>query len=301
MPNVKNWCFTVQVQNDDDDEPLLHLFLLSEEPRVSYIIAGRERAPTTGRRHLQCFIRFVDRLSFQDVRALLPECHLERARGTIRQNVDYCRKDGDYHEYGDLQNDDGAQGKRTDWDDYCAWCRGLDGEPSDYDIINEWPSLFARYRTSCRVIAHELCQRPLLREGILRDWQGRLYEHLSTPPDDRTVEFYVDPDGGSGKSWFCGYVFSRLPGVQLLSAGRRDDLAHMVSVNSSIFLFNIPRGQMQFLQYGVLEMLKDRMVCSPKYESSMKILKAVPHVIVFSNEQPDLTKMSADRFNVTEL
>lgn len=75
----------------------------------------------------------------------------------------------------------------------------------------------------------------------------------------------------------------------------------MIDVRSNIFLFNVAREQMQFLQYSVLEMMKDRMISSPKYESQMKILHDTPHVIVFSNEQPDYAKMSADRFKVTNL
>jgi len=75
----------------------------------------------------------------------------------------------------------------------------------------------------------------------------------------------------------------------------------MVDVRSRIFLVNVPRGQMEYLNYGVLEMLKDRMVLSPKYESSMKILLNCPHVIVFCNEDPDMSKMSADRYVIHEL
>jgi hypothetical protein len=303
MPNSFVWCFTVQTRDDEaEDGALVHLSLLSEDAVCQYICAGREVAPTTGQRHLQCYVRFNERLSFQHVRTLLPECHLERARGTAVQNLQYCRKEGDFVEYGVVPHTGTRQGQRTDWDDYADWCRSLDAVPSDHDIITLWPSLFARYRESCRVIARELAPRPVLRDGALRDWQQRLYDHLSDDePDDRTIEFYVDTDGGSGKSWFSGYVFSRLPGVQLLGPGRRDDLAHMVRTDSRIFIFNIPREQMQYLQYGVLEMIKDRMICSPKYESTMKILTAIPFVIVFSNEEPDYTKLTDDRINVVRI
>jgi len=45
---------------------------------------------------------------------------------------------------------------------------------------------------------------------------------------------------------------------------------HCVEINTHVFLFNVPRGSMQFLNYGLLENLKDRMVLSPKYDSKMK-------------------------------
>jgi len=295
----KYWCFTVQYNDNEDEQILLQLRSLHEAGTVSYVIAGREVAPTTGQKHLQCFAIFDARKSFSVVRSLLPQCHLERARGSPSQAADYCRKDGNFEEHGVPPSSN--KGKRTDWERFRDWCLELDVAPSDRDFIDHFPSLFGRYPASCRRIASELVPKPILRDGELRPWQADLYNRLGDPPDDRRIEFFVDSVGGSGKSWFCGYVFSRIDGVQLLGPGKRDDLAHMVDVRSRVFLVNVPRGQMEYLNYGVLEMLKDRMVLSPKYESSMKILLNTPHVIVFSNEEPDMEKMSADRYVMHEL
>jgi len=295
----KYWCFTIQYNDDEDQQLLPMLQQLYQQGTVTYVVAGREVAPTTGQKHLQCYAVFDARKSFAVVRALLPQCHLERARGSPTQAADYCRKDGNFEEYGTLPQS--QRGKRSDWERFRDWCLGLESPPSDRDFIDEFPALFGRYPHSCRRIASELVPKPVLREGELREWQAALFDRLGNQPDDRTVEFFVDLVGGSGKSWFCGYVFSRMDGVQLLGPGKRDDLAHMVDVRSRIFLVNVPRGQMEYLNYGVLEMLKDRMVLSPKYESSMKILLNTPHVIVFSNEEPDMTKMSADRYLMHEL
>jgi hypothetical protein len=87
----------------------------------------------------------------------------------------------------------------------------------------------------------------------------------------------------------------------LLAPGKRDDLAHAIDVSKSVFLFNVPRGSMEFLQYGVLEQLKDRVIFSPKYESTTKVILQKTHVVVFCNEEPDLTKMSADRYVIRNL
>jgi len=173
------------------------------------------------------------------------------------------------------------RGRRTDWERFCDWARHLDAQPTDREIIEQFPSLFGRYAVSCRRIASELCQSTPLRQGELRPWQAALYARLQEDADDRTVEFFVDRDGGFGKSWFCGYLVGRIDGVQVLGPGKRDDLAHCVEINTHVFLFNVPRGSMQFLNYGLLENLKDRMVLSPKYDSKMKILRKTPHVIVF--------------------
>jgi len=139
-------------------------------------------------------------------KALLPPCHLERARGSAEQGVRYCRKDGDYVEFGDVPNCD-QRGRRTDWERFCDWARHLDAQPTDREIIEQFPSLFGRYAVSCRRIASELCQSTPLRQGELRPWQAALYARLQEDADDRTVEFFVDRDGGIRK-----VLVLRIPG-----------------------------------------------------------------------------------------
>lgn len=291
-----SWCFTL---NNYTDETVLHLQLLFESEQVLYAIIGYEVAPTTGTRHIQGYVKFGNRHRFGAVRQMLPPCHLSRARGSAQQNIVYCSKAGDYDEFG--ARPVSSQGRRTEFERYRDWLLTLDAEPSDIELIQHWPSLYGRYRNALRDMARQLVPRPTLRDRCITAWQENLYARLQGDADDRTVEFFVDRDGGFGKSWFCGYVYSRLDGVQLLGPGRRDDLAHAVCVRSRIFLFNIPRGQLEYLNYGLLEMLKDRMVLSPKYESQMKILTTIPHVIVFTNEEPDMTKMTEDRYNIEYL
>lgn len=297
MSQSQSWCFTVPNYTDAVLQSLRDL--VGSPAGVSYLVFGREEAPTTGLRHLQGYIRFDSRKRFSSVRSLLPQCHLTSARGSPQQNRNYCIKDGDFEEFGVppvVQ-----QGRRTDIDRYLEWLQTLDGPPDERDLILQFPSLYLRYSGCLKRISRELCPRPVLRTGDLRPWQADLYARLEGEADDRTVEFIVDRDGGLGKSWFCGYVYSKLPGCQLLGPGKRDDLAHVVDERCRIFLFNIPRGQMEYLNYGLLEMLKDRMVLSPKYESQMKILLHCPHVVVFSNEDADETKMTEDRYNITRL
>jgi len=199
MPNSQNWHFTVQTTPENEDEFLLHLSLVSEDPRVAYIVAGREVAPTTGQTHLQCFVRCHARQSFACLQALLPPCHLERARGSAEQGVRYCRKDGDYVEFGDVPNCDQRVEEPIGKDSVIGL--DIDAQPTDREIIEQFPSLFGRYAVSCRRIASELCQSTPLRKE-LRPWQAALYARLQEDADDRTVEFFVDRDGGFGKSWF---------------------------------------------------------------------------------------------------
>ncbi len=63
-------------------------------------------------------------------------------RGTHKQGSDYCKKDGDFEEYGELPTD--QQGKRSDWDRYKEWVVGLGRVPTSDEVINQNASLYAR-------------------------------------------------------------------------------------------------------------------------------------------------------------
>lgn len=294
-PQSKHWVFTLNNYSDDD---VRHLQASFTDGPLVYLVFGYETAPTTGTPHLQGYAIFGARARRSTVlRVLGARCHVERARGTPFQCSEYCKKDGLYEECGRIP----AVGSRGQFDQFIDWVRTFHRShtrrPSEREIAQAYPALFVRYGKAIQQLIDHHLPLPVLETTECRDWQVELETALDDEADDRGVLFYVDPDGGKGKTWFIRRMLSKMPDrVQVLSAGKRDDLAHAIDPLKSIFLFNIPRDAMEFMQYSILEMLKDRMVFSPKYSSRMKILNAVPHVVVFSNEEPDQTKMTGDRY-----
>lgn len=295
----RSYAFTL---NNYTRDHINAIVALSEDRNVDYLIFGREVAPTTGTRHLQGYLIFSVRRRLDVARRLLAPAHVELARGSPVQNRDYCVKDGDFEEFGAIPDDVG-QGRRTDIDRYMSWLRNYDGFPPVREIIEQFPGLYMRYRDRCVEIRDTICTRPAIQEGDYNEWQDQLAGRLQDPcTDDRAIEFYVDPDGGAGKSWFIRRMITEHPDeVQMLSIGKRDDLAYAIDETKRIFLVNVPRDSMEFLNYAVLEMLKDRLVFSTKYQSRTKQLSHVPHVVVLSNEEPDRTKMTHDRPRITRL
>ena len=158
-----------------------------------------------------------------------------------------------------------------------------------------------RYKSAVLECIALFGKKPQLVDGELRLWQHALNERVNGESDDRSIVFVVDEEGNRGKSWLTRYWMSHLDGAQFMSVGKRDDLAYSVNTESAVFVFDIPRGHMQYLQYGLLEQLKNRLVYSPKYVSVTKVLKVVPHVVVFCNEHPDMAALSADRYKIIEL
>lgn len=64
-----------------------------------YAVFGKETGEE-GTPHLQGFVLFESMKSFRQLKELFPRGHIEKANGTISQNVVYCKKDGDFIEVG---------------------------------------------------------------------------------------------------------------------------------------------------------------------------------------------------------
>lgn len=289
------WVFTL---NNYTPEEVTTLRTAFESPSVQYATVGHEAAPTSGTLHLQGFIIFTSSQRFNAVRLFLGgRAYCARARGTTEQCVQYCKKDGDFWEVGAVPAN--QQGKRTDFEEFKTWVESQTEYPTELKIATEFTSLYARYRASCLRFV-DLFYRPPAREiGQPNGWQRDLEQQLAGEPGDRSVTFVIDEAGKSGKSWFIRYFMAKHPKqCQRLSVGKRDDLAHVFDVSVRYLFLDIPRTQLEFLQYSFLESVKDRMVFSPKYDSMCKTFDHDIHVVVFTNEEPDYNKLTNDRYDI---
>lgn len=292
----RRFVFTINNPTQDEENNVA-TFLDSD--RTVYGVYGRETG-AQGTPHLQgfCILASPQRFSFLHTN-LCPRAHLEVAVAKSHQAAAYCKKEGDFEEFGELPNN---QGKRSDIDTFKEWVTELSVRPSEREVARAFPALYLRYRTNLMQLVGHLSKPPDFGLGELRGWQRELDELLEDEPDDRSVNFYVDTEGAKGKTWMVRYLLTKYPdGVQALSIGKRDDLAHCIDPTKNIFLFDIPRGSMEHLQYSVLEKLKDQLIFSGKYESTIKVLANPVHVVVFCNEEPDLLKLTADRYVVKNI
>ncbi len=79
-------------------------------------------------------------------------------------------------------------------------------------------------------------------------------------------------------------------------------LCKRIKSTTNVIVFDLVRtsqGDLGAL-YEVLEMVSDRLLCSGKYDSQQMYIPKV-HVVVFANYPPDITAMSADRWEVREI
>lgn len=311
MPEVTRYVFTTNNYTPADET-----HVRSAAADVRYLVFGFETGES-GTPHLQGFVIFNHSKTLgQAKRAIGPRAHLERARGSNLDASNYCKKGIQSHEEWVALKEKGPNfgkeavfeefgsfppepNKTHRFDAFKEWVLAHPHKPRRDEVATEFPSIFLQYGR-CMEWIDLIYPAPQPPTGVeLRSYQRRLEERLEQEPDDRKIIFVIDPVGNTGKSFFGKYMYRKHPDdVQILSIAKRDDLCHTVNEHKSIFIFDVPRSQSEFLQYSVLESLKDGLVFSPKYQSRMKMLTKKAHVVVMMNERPDMNKLSTDRYEV---
>jgi Putative viral replication protein len=91
------WMFTINNFTNQDEIDAQNLL-------CTYLVYGREVAPTTVTPHMQGFVVFPNTLRFSAVSRLFGgRGHWDAVRGTNQEASDYCRKDGDFVEFGKMR------------------------------------------------------------------------------------------------------------------------------------------------------------------------------------------------------
>lgn len=78
------------------------------------------------------------------------------------------------------------------------------------------------------------------------------------------------------------------------------EMAYLLDRETSILLIDVPRSASEILPWSFIESCKDGYVTSTKYEPVVKVLEPC-HVLVFTNVEPDLSKLSADRWDINRI
>lgn len=293
MSRVKYWCFTLNNPTSDERDKIL---ALDGDRQLEYLVFGNE-VGDSGTPHLQGFVAFLARVRLTQLKQVISErAHFEAAKFPEKA-AEYCKKDGDFIEFGTLTL---TKGKRTDIDAFKDDVKL--GVLTVKELRDAHSIMFAKYPQFCVQFIQDNNSVLDVDAHVLYGWQESLFQELKLPADPRKVIFCVDVIGNSGKSWFCHYTAGLLPGVQVLLPGKKADMCMMVDLDAKIIFLDATRSkQGEFIQYDFLEELKNRYIFSGKYLSVLKCLKATPHVVVMMNEQPDMNKLSMDRYHILEV
>lgn len=139
----KKWCFT----SFEEEPPTLG--------EARYLIYGKEICPTTQKPHWQCFIYFYTNRRFSALKKLFPTAHIEPARGTCEEAADYCKKDGEWFEFGSFPITPKRKGEieKTRWADAL-----LAAKESRFDDIPA--DIFLRNYRTCKQISTDYMKQP---------------------------------------------------------------------------------------------------------------------------------------------
>ena len=141
----------------------------------------------------------------------------------------------------------------------------------------------------------------------MKPWMEELIKILSSPLEEgesfRTVYWLWEPEGNIGKTVFQQAMYHMLEGVVAIE-GKAADVKHFVSEYSKrngmtprIVFLDIPRCDQDFVSYGAIEKMKNMFFFSGKYEGGT-VNGPRPHVMVFANDVPNISKMSRDRWKI---
>lgn len=301
---ARAYIFTKNNYTEEDEERLRQCI---GKARITYIIWGREIAPTTGTPHLQGYMQSNEKMKERIHKAT--GLFVEIARASYEENrCNYCAKDGDWEEHG-IPNKEHAghgQGRRTD----LAGVKKSIEQGLSYDEICDLH--FEEAAKYNRFISEQV-SRHALRRGLgslqeayasasLRPWQTALMDILVDPPCPRKILWFWEDKGNIGKSWMTTYLMV-MKKACVIDLGKLGDMIYLYSKNpSNIVIFDIPRTSEEHMHgaYTLAERLKNGRLSSFKYESQT-IVPMACHVIFFANFAPDMTKWSQDRYFIKKL
>jgi len=97
MTQVANWCFTLN--NPTLVSRGMVDMIVGVGSKASYVCYGVETGQN-GTPHLQGYIEMKRTVKLGGMKLLIPGAHFERRLGSQKQAIEYCQKDGDFHEFG---------------------------------------------------------------------------------------------------------------------------------------------------------------------------------------------------------
>lgn len=216
----------------------------------------------SGTKHIQGYVEFKNQINVKCIYDnITNKMWITKAKGSKKENYNYCSKDNKYYTNMNFKT---FQEKLND------------------KILNE---------------EYENVQ--------WRPFQKEILDLIDTKPDHRKIHWYYNQDGNNGKSYLFKYINLTRNDV-IIADGKKDNILYEVSklieneIEPRIIILDIPRTHKDFVNYSLIEQLKNGCVQSGKYEGK-KCLFRIPHIIITSNYEPSYSAWSMDRYCVKEI
>lgn len=173
------------------------------DDKIGYAIWQVEKCPTTDKLHIQGYIQFKRSVRLAAVKKYIGvACHVEPARGSCEDNINYCSKEDTRIEGPYTYGKPSRQGKRSDLEK----CKEiLDDTKSMKEVFKkQFASAVKYHKAFDRYLAIEM-------EETERKWQMEVYVLIGEPGSGKTRYVYdnnenvFSPIITPGKWWWDGY------------------------------------------------------------------------------------------------
>lgn len=253
----RKYCFTINNYTVEEKEKVLSH--LNEESKcwiVGYEI-GKEGTP-----HIQGFVEYKNQVDFNKLKKIMPRAHIEVAKGTLRQNIDYCSKEKNY------------EGNFPD-------TRTTNEKLIDEILISEYSDVVWRGWQSDVL---NLLSQPADKRKIYWYWEAT--GNIGKSYLSKYIGMKYDAIIATGKK---NDIFNQIKTyIDVKKKGPK------------IILIDVPRDTLDYINYGAIEEIKNGCIYSGKYEGGVCYFQ-IPTIVCFANEEPNRLKMSSDRFVITEI
>lgn len=261
-PNGKvRYMLTWHIQDMKVDELIAKTLEFCEFNCKKYIFQ-LEKCPQTGGYHIQGYVVLKIRRRYTELEKLLHGSHWEACNGNDEKCMKYCCKE----ESADL----------------------------NYNFYQKGFNNARRWRVSQLDIITNLYQWQC---DVLRLMDSKQYNIK------RHVIWIYDFVGNVGKTAFAKYLCYKHGAIYVCN-GKSADIRNIIfntdmMVENRMIVANYAKCT-EHINYQVIEDIKDGIICNTKYETGMKLFNS-PHFIAFSNQMPDISKMSEDRWLIFEI
>lgn len=178
--------------------------------------------------------------------------------------------------------------------------------------LKNWDASFKYCRKECNHIETNIpIPRPLalMERRYLRDDQLEiidLFKDWEDPLWGRKIYWFWEPQGAWGKTTVCLHLVDFCGGY-VIQGANKDCLNAMNNYleahngeGPKIVIFDIPRCNEGAFSAQAVESIKSGCIFNSKYESGMRRFNR-PHVVIFSNQEPEKSKLSKDRWIIKRL
>lgn len=318
MATQRDFCFTINNYTPQEIDYV-------NDITSRYIVYGKEIS-NSGTPHLQGYILFTNKRSLNGVKKTFKingkQHHVENGRDPdVPHGIAYCKKgqqpheefvslgtngpnyglNADIYERGDppisaieVGRDEKARHKRIRELAILGDFDTLSNEHFDYYINHD--KALHRFHHLYRPKRYPPC---FVTPESIYPWQKALLDRLSQPcNNNREILFLFDEEGQHGKSQIAIYCSKILPNVQTLTPAKYPDLAYLLKETTEILFIDFSKTFDMLNYTSVLDLcehIKTGKVISTKYTPCEKTFTKHTHIVIFSNEYLDTSKLTKDR------